>query len=98
MYFRLGDIRRAVQYLEEAAQMIDSGPAVFEHLGDAYARDGQDAKAREAWQKALHLDPTLASVQRKLDALPKLSREQHEHTEGASTHATRPEEPAAAGR
>jgi tetratricopeptide (TPR) repeat protein len=81
VYFKLGQVERAIQYLEQASQLLDSDPVIFDHLGDAYAKDGQLSKARDAWRKALDLSPGYESVQQKLNSLPRLS---HENGQGAA--------------
>lgn len=59
LYFRLGDGKRAVFYLERAARHV-TGAGVAEiqyHLGAAYAREGKTRRARKLLLSALRLDP-----------------------------------------
>jgi len=51
---------RAVKYEEDAV--------IRDHLGDAYMKLGQVEKARQAWQRALALDPGIKGVREKLEA------------------------------
>jgi tetratricopeptide (TPR) repeat protein len=55
--FRRGRFDEARQWLERAARLPDGehDPVVWDHLGDAYARLGEPARARTAWEKALPL-------------------------------------------
>jgi len=56
VYFRLKKYPEAIAELEKAAAKAEKNDGViFEHLGDAYAAQGQADKARGAWQKALEL-------------------------------------------
>jgi predicted negative regulator of RcsB-dependent stress response len=43
---------------------------VLDHLGETYIKLNDPAQARNAWQKALELDPTLKSIGEKLKTLP----------------------------
>ena len=51
---------RAVRYEEDAV--------IRDHIGDAYMKLGQVEKAREAWRRALALDPEIKGVREKLEA------------------------------
>jgi len=65
VYFKKKKIDEAIEYLEEAAQML-ADPVIFDHLGDAYFKQGQTEKAREWWKKSLDLDPEQEKVKEKL--------------------------------
>ena len=57
-YYKLADYPKAIGNLLKAiAALSAADPVVFEHLGDAYSASGETAKALEAWEKALALDP-----------------------------------------
>jgi cytochrome c-type biogenesis protein CcmH/NrfG len=48
---------------------------LYDHLGDAYARNGLEEDALAAWEKALQLDPTADGVRKKVeDARTRLGR------------------------
>jgi Flp pilus assembly protein TadD len=47
----------AVTNLEQAVQLDGRNPLYAYHLGVAYAKQGSDAKARRALQRALELKP-----------------------------------------
>ncbi len=54
-YFKLGKLDEAERQLTEAAKRDSSSATIQEHLGDLYERQGKNALARAAWQKALTL-------------------------------------------
>ena len=55
VYFRQGRYQQAVEKLEQAVQFL-SDPVIYEHLGDAYLKQGDLLKARDNWQKSLETD------------------------------------------
>ena len=72
VYYRLGDFPTAVRELELAAALAPDDPIIYEHLGDAYLKNNDSAKAREAYAKSLALheeEDKKAVVRRKLEAL-----------------------------
>ena len=56
IYFKQGRIKEAIQELEQAIGVLPD-PVIYEHLGDAYLKEGNLIKARENWQKSLEIDP-----------------------------------------
>jgi predicted negative regulator of RcsB-dependent stress response len=44
-------------------------PVIYEHLGDALVKSGNDQDALAAWEKALQLDPAAEGVKKKVDDL-----------------------------
>jgi len=56
-YFRLGDYRQAVMYLERAVELDPASAVLNDHLGDAYWRSGQRTEARFQWRRALTQNP-----------------------------------------
>jgi len=56
VYFRQGRYEEAIEKLEQAIQFL-SDPVIYEHLGDAYLKQGNLLKARESWQRSLESDP-----------------------------------------
>ncbi len=54
-YFKLGKLDEAERHLTEAAKRDSTSTTIQEHLGDLYERQGKNALARAAWQKALAL-------------------------------------------
>jgi tetratricopeptide (TPR) repeat protein len=54
---RLGDTKRAVQLLEQAAELMPADPTITGHLGDAYWQAGRHVEATDQWRQALILKP-----------------------------------------
>lgn len=54
---RLGDVRRAVQLLQQAAELAPTDPTITGHLGDAYWEAGRHIEAEDQWRRALVLKP-----------------------------------------
>ncbi|HEX7371720.1 MAG TPA: tetratricopeptide repeat protein, partial [Thermodesulfobacteriota bacterium] len=71
VYFRKGEIGRAVAELEKAHQLAPEDPVIAEHLGDAYAKQNETEKALQMYERALQLDPKKAEVQEKIKKLRK---------------------------
>lgn len=63
--YRQGKYSEAVVQLTRAAS-LQKDPVIFEHLGDALDRVGDDKAAKEWWQKALRLDPDNKKIKEKL--------------------------------
>ncbi len=53
VYYQKGDYRRAIEQLEKAVHLVVDDPVIIEHLGDAYLKDGQQAKALRSYRDAL---------------------------------------------
>lgn len=72
VYFRRGDYRRAVEWLERASAASPGEPTIDEHLGDAYARLARQPEAVEAYRRALDAlreNPELADTRAQRQAL-----------------------------
>jgi tetratricopeptide (TPR) repeat protein len=66
--FKLHQPKEALDYVLKACDLLqEPDPTVFDHLGDIYAALQQPDKAREAWRKALALQPS-DDIRKKLDA------------------------------
>lgn len=59
-YFRMGDYRNAVEYLERAVTLEPSDTDINDHLGDAYWMVGRQIEARFQWTRVLQLKPEAA--------------------------------------
>jgi cytochrome c-type biogenesis protein CcmH/NrfG len=57
VYYRMGDIPKAIENLERAAELDAADPAVNDHLGDAYLSAGRKLEAVYQWQRVLTLRP-----------------------------------------
>lgn len=68
IYFKKGDLEKAIKYLENASVMLQD-PEVFEHLGDVYLKINKPHEARKNWQKSLSLDPKRKSALDKIKDL-----------------------------
>lgn len=53
IYFRKGELARALQALERADAAAGAEPTILEHLGDAYRRAQRGADAERAYRRAL---------------------------------------------
>lgn len=51
--FKRGDLRQAVELLEQADRLMGPDPSVLDHLGDAYRAAARPADAQAAWRRAL---------------------------------------------
>jgi Flp pilus assembly protein TadD len=56
-YFRMGDYRNAVDFLERAVTLEPADPDINDHLGDAYWMVGRQIEARFQWTRVLQLNP-----------------------------------------
>ncbi|HVP06432.1 MAG TPA: tetratricopeptide repeat protein [Candidatus Acidoferrum sp.] len=65
VYYRLGDIDKALEYLRKASEKAKD-PTVFEHMGDAFKAANQPDSAKVWWDKALKLSPDSKSLKEKL--------------------------------
>ena len=56
VYYRLGDYKQALNYLQQAAES-NNDAEIAAHLGEVLWVTGKQEKAREIWNKALHANP-----------------------------------------
>ncbi len=71
VYFRMGDLPKAIENLEVAVVLDAADPSVNDHLGDAYFSAGRKLEAVYQWQRVLTLHPEdklKASVQAKINS------------------------------
>ncbi len=64
-YFKKGNFKEALAYLEKAADLIID-PVVYDHLGDVFSKLGNFASARLNWEKSLKIDAQQEEVKAKL--------------------------------
>ena len=60
--FKKGLYREALDLLLKAADKVASDAGIWEHIGDTYLKLNQSAKARDAYQKSLAIDPSATRV------------------------------------
>jgi len=63
-YFKLGRLDEAERYLTKALQGTYKSPAVYEHLGDVYEKQGHRELSIGMWQKALAMNPPEENAKR----------------------------------
>jgi tetratricopeptide (TPR) repeat protein len=67
VYYRLGKIKKAEDYILEALQYIEDNAIIYDHLGEVYYRQGRLDEAAAQWQKALELEEDNEELLRKLE-------------------------------
>ncbi len=70
-FIRLKDYRRSVKYLETATKQEGTSWIAYIKLGEVYFAQGQTSQARDCWEKALNINPSLSQIREKLKLLPK---------------------------
>lgn len=64
--FKLDEPKQALNYIQKAISLTEEPDAtLFDHLGDIYHALNDTAKAREAWQKSLSIEPN-PEIEKKL--------------------------------
>jgi tetratricopeptide (TPR) repeat protein len=69
VYFRKGELDRALAKVKRARELEGEDPVITEHLGDIYEQLGQPGRAREMWEQSLRLDAGNVNVRKKLNRL-----------------------------
>ncbi len=72
VYFKKGDIEKAVSYLKEAAEKRPEDPEILEHLGDAYLSQGRQEDALAVYKRALLAIDVSDSAEESVDASGKM--------------------------
>lgn len=76
--FQLGRPAEALPWMEQAlATMDEPDPTMYDHYGDILAALGRTNEARQAWQRALELDPNNETIRRKLQPDPSAAGSAH---------------------
>ncbi|MDZ7372987.1 MAG: tetratricopeptide repeat protein [candidate division KSB1 bacterium] len=65
--YRMGRYGEALEYIRKASELRSDSPEVFEHLGEVLEKLGNLEQARQAWQRALELDPTRRHLMEKIE-------------------------------
>jgi tetratricopeptide (TPR) repeat protein len=68
-YYQQGRYPEALRELKRAVEKAKEDAVIFEHLGDAYAKNGLEDDAMIAWEKSLALDPAADGVKKKMEEL-----------------------------
>lgn len=66
-----GDYSLAIDYLEDALELLPTDSTINAHLGDAYLLDGRKREAQFQWQRALSLAPEAKEAAKIKDKLEK---------------------------
>ena len=67
IYFKMGELKKAKDYIEKSLKINDKNSDVYEHLGDIESKMGKKVDAKEAWQKALDLDKNNKELKEKIE-------------------------------
>ena len=72
VYFKKGNIEKAVYYLEAAVNLVPDDPVLLEHLGDAYREQRKTEKALEMYRRSLaNQGKDTTKIKAKIEALQK---------------------------
>jgi len=72
VYFKKGNIEKAVYYLEAAVSLVPDDPVLLEHLGDAYREQGKMEKALEMYRRSMaNQEKDTTEIKAKIEALQK---------------------------
>jgi len=53
VYYKIGNLKLAILYLEKAAKITQFDTIIVDHLGDVYRKAGQPQKALDSYKKAI---------------------------------------------
>ncbi|MGH7256559.1 MAG: tetratricopeptide repeat protein [Nitrospirales bacterium] len=67
--FKLGKHEEALAEIKCAASLVGDDPVIFEHLGEIYLVMNRMEEAKEAWVRALELDPSNRDLIKRFRAL-----------------------------
>ena len=83
-YYQQGKYPDALRELKRAVEKAKEDPVIFDHLGDAYAKNGFEEDALAAWEKSLSLDPSSDGVKQKVQEVKsRLRRAQGERSKAS---------------
>ncbi len=66
IYFKLGNLKEAQKYVEEAVKYGEQSVAIYDHLGDIYSKLNKNESAVDYWNKALKKDPDSERIKLKI--------------------------------
>ncbi|MFH1441903.1 MAG: tetratricopeptide repeat protein, partial [Candidatus Omnitrophota bacterium] len=73
LYFKKGDINLAIKTLTQAIGLLKD-PVIYEHLGDAWFKLGNNDTALVNWKKSLELNPDNNEIKKTIEKLEKPSQ------------------------
>ncbi|MGH7808052.1 MAG: tetratricopeptide repeat protein, partial [Thermodesulfobacteriota bacterium] len=56
IYYKRGNLDKALEFLQKASEFVSDDPTVMEHLGDVYNDKGNTLKALEYYERSLDLN------------------------------------------
>lgn len=56
IYFKLGQLDKALSYLQDSVTLVDTNAVVLEHLGDILMKANREEEARDIYRKAVEYD------------------------------------------
>lgn len=68
-FYLKGNLEAAVPHLAKAVSLKPPQPGILNALGDAYVRLGDKARAREAFERSVAIDPEQPDIQERLSEL-----------------------------
>lgn len=77
VYFKMGQAKDALPYLQRAALMTNNDPVVLQHVGDAYLKLGLRREAIATWSRALGKDPHNGDLANRIDAAQAQAKNAH---------------------
>jgi Tfp pilus assembly protein PilF len=83
LLYRRGKYKEAAVDLEKAVSFVQD-PVIYDHLGDAYSKLHDPAKAQANWAKSLELDAKQEQVRNKLESVNKTMGTQRGAHDGIS--------------
>lgn len=69
--YKLGNIEKALEYIQRSIEVGNASAEVFEHLGDIYKEKGLIEQSIEAYRNSLEKDENNAQVKTKIETLEK---------------------------
>lgn len=67
IYFKLGEYKKAKEYIEQALETEKDNATLADHLGDVYFKLGNKNKAMDLWKKAFSMDETKSEIKLKIE-------------------------------
>ncbi len=77
VYFKMGQVKDALPYLQRAALMTNNDPVVLQHVGDACLKLGLRREAIATWSRALGKDPHNGDLANRINAAQAQAKNAH---------------------